>query len=127
MSDLYRALKALSDGDGRGVLAEVLSTEGSTPRKAGARMLLTEDGDCFGAVGGGSLEYYARREARRVLEAGQATEEQSALGGGPGEDIDRRLHCPIGLPIHAETPEEIAVSIAAELIGIIRGGGGGHA
>jgi xanthine dehydrogenase accessory factor len=27
-----------------------------------------------------------------------------------------QVHCPIGLPIKAETPEEIAVSIAAELI-----------
>jgi xanthine dehydrogenase accessory factor len=28
----------------------------------------------------------------------------------------RRVHCPIGIPIGAETPQEIAVSIAAELI-----------
>ncbi len=31
------------------------------------------------------------------------------------EDLDR-VHCPIGLSIGAETPEEIAVSVAAELI-----------
>ncbi|MUM76753.1 XdhC/CoxI family protein [Pseudodesulfovibrio sp. F-1] len=31
------------------------------------------------------------------------------------QDIDR-CHCPIGLPIGAQTPEEIAVSIGAELI-----------
>ncbi len=31
------------------------------------------------------------------------------------EDL-RRVHCPIGLPIGAHTPAEIAVSIAAELI-----------
>lgn len=30
-------------------------------------------------------------------------------------DLDR-VHCPIGIEIHAETPEEIAVSIVAELI-----------
>ena len=31
------------------------------------------------------------------------------------QDIDR-VHAPIGLPILAETPEEIAISIAAEMI-----------
>lgn len=29
-----------------------------------------------------------------------------------------RVHAPIGLPIHSRTPEEIAVSIAAEIIGV---------
>ena len=30
-----------------------------------------------------------------------------------------RLHTPIGLPINSHTPEEIAVSIAAEIISIV--------
>ena len=33
-----------------------------------------------------------------------------------------RLHQPIGLPIRAETPEEIAVSVLAEIIAVRRGG-----
>ena len=32
-----------------------------------------------------------------------------------------RVHTPIGLPIHSRTPEEIAVSIAAEIIGVRNG------
>jgi xanthine dehydrogenase accessory factor len=28
----------------------------------------------------------------------------------------RRIHAPMGIPIHSQTPEEIAVSIAAQLI-----------
>ena len=35
--------------------------------------------------------------------------------GVPKETLDR-VHAPIGLDIHSETPEEIGVSIIAELI-----------
>ena len=38
------------------------------------------------------------------------------------EDERARVHTPVGLPIRAKTPAEIAVSIAAELIAGIRGG-----
>ena len=43
------------------------------------------------------------------------TRERLAAAGFSRQDIDR-VHAPIGLPILAETPEEIAVSIAAEMI-----------
>jgi len=33
-----------------------------------------------------------------------------------GEVFDRYVHCPIGIPIDAETPDEIAVAILAEVI-----------
>ena len=42
--------------------------------------------------------------------------ERLAASGVTGEMFAARVHAPIGLPIRAETPEEIAVSIAAELI-----------
>lgn len=35
---------------------------------------------------------------------------------GITEEILNRIHAPIGLPIHSQTPEEIAISIAAEII-----------
>jgi xanthine dehydrogenase accessory factor len=41
--------------------------------------------------------------------------------GGPA-DLSQRIRAPIGLDINAETPAEIAVSIAAEVISAIRGG-----
>jgi xanthine dehydrogenase accessory factor len=41
---------------------------------------------------------------------------------GLSEDLIQSIHTPIGLDIRAETPEEIAVSIVAELIQV-RGSG----
>jgi xanthine dehydrogenase accessory factor len=43
---------------------------------------------------------------------------------GLGEDQLARLHAPIGLDVGARTPEETAVSIAAEIIGARWGGSG---
>jgi xanthine dehydrogenase accessory factor len=44
--------------------------------------------------------------------------------GGIDRDALKRVHTPIGLDIGAETPEEIAVSIVAEIIAVRRGGTG---
>jgi xanthine dehydrogenase accessory factor len=43
---------------------------------------------------------------------------------GFSTDLIERIHAPVGLDIGAETPEEIAVAVAAELIMVRRGGTG---
>jgi xanthine dehydrogenase accessory factor len=43
---------------------------------------------------------------------------------GVAPDRLRNVHAPVGLDIGAETPEEIAVAVAAELIKVRRGGSG---
>jgi xanthine dehydrogenase accessory factor len=40
--------------------------------------------------------------------------------GIPTDFLDE-VHAPIGLHIHSQTPEEIAVSIAAEIVGVKNG------
>ncbi len=52
----------------------------------------------------------------------QALEKQ---GFKPGPDHLRKLHAPIGLDIGAETPEEIAVSIVAEIKAVLEDRSGG--
>jgi xanthine dehydrogenase accessory factor len=52
---------------------------------------------------------------KRALIFGQLTQE------GVASDVLARVACPVGLPIGAETPEEIAVSIAAQLVAVRRG------
>jgi xanthine dehydrogenase accessory factor len=48
---------------------------------------------------------------------------QLLASGVPVEQL-KRVHSPVGLELNAETPEEIAVSIMAEIIMIDRGGSG---
>lgn len=53
---------------GPAALVSVLATEGSAPREAGTRMLVTQDG-LRGTIGGGALEYQAAAQARAILAA----------------------------------------------------------
>jgi xanthine dehydrogenase accessory factor len=57
-------------GDVPLVIATVVSTKGSTPRMAGACMLVLEDGRTIGSIGGGCAEGDVLREARRLLRVG---------------------------------------------------------
>jgi xanthine dehydrogenase accessory factor len=54
------------------VLVTVLEAHGSTPREAGAKMVVAEDGQA-GSIGGGQLEYEAAQSARRLLAEGAST------------------------------------------------------
>jgi len=52
------------------------------------------------------------------------TTAQALADRGVASDAIAGVHSPIGLELHAETPEEIAVSILAEVIMVRRGGSG---
>lgn len=52
------------------------------------------------------------------------TAKKALLAAGISEAELARVHAPIGLEIYAETPEEIAVSIMAEMIGTLRANDG---
>lgn len=50
----------------------------------------------------------------------RATFEKLAASGVPADAL-ARIHAPIGLDIGAETPDEIAVSVVAEMIAVKHG------
>ncbi len=70
MSDVFREVARLRDAGERGVLVVVVESVGSTPAKAGARMIVRSDGTTFGTVGGGALEHHAIGLAPQVLADG---------------------------------------------------------
>jgi xanthine dehydrogenase accessory factor len=51
----------------RAVLATIVRASGSTPRSAGARMIVRADGSSFGTIGGGAFEAMIACDARELL------------------------------------------------------------
>src|SRR5688500_13681463 len=66
MADWTRHAREALD-QGPAALVTILATEGSVPRRAGARMIVTETG-LAGTIGGGRLEHQATAQARAILE-----------------------------------------------------------
>lgn len=67
---LATALKEARDAGRACVLATIVSTKGSTPRKTGARMLVDPQVGLVGTVGGGCGEAEVIESAHRVLGSG---------------------------------------------------------
>ncbi len=63
---LRKAVKAAC-GNVPAAMATIVRTKGSTPRKAGARMLVYGDGHICGTIGGGSGEFEIRMQALNVI------------------------------------------------------------
>jgi xanthine dehydrogenase accessory factor len=76
---------------------------------------------CLEQVAGSPAPYIgmigSKRRVRTVL--------QHARDHGADESALRRIYAPVGLDIGAQTPQEIAVSIMAEIVRVRRGGTGG--
>jgi xanthine dehydrogenase accessory factor len=64
---LEAALRAEASGE-PAALVTVIGTEGSTPQKAGAKMLVHADGRIVGTIGGGCLEAEMTWRARDAIE-----------------------------------------------------------
>jgi xanthine dehydrogenase accessory factor len=71
--DLYEEIVKLRTSGKRGALATIVETQGSTPRKPGAKMLISEDGNAFGTIGGGKLESRVMADARECIKTGKPT------------------------------------------------------
>jgi xanthine dehydrogenase accessory factor len=65
--DIVSAYEKAVKAQKKTALATVVLVEGSAYRRAGARMLITEDGQLTGAISGGCLEGDALRKARLVI------------------------------------------------------------
>lgn len=67
-----KLLEAVCQRTGKAVLATIIATQGSTPRKAGSKMLIFPDGRIVGTIGGGCAEADVRRWALTAMDDNQS-------------------------------------------------------
>jgi len=63
--EIFKKLSELKQQDISVCLATIIETTGSTPRAAGAKMIICVDGTTYGSVGGGCGENQVRSAALR--------------------------------------------------------------
>lgn len=68
MDPVYTKIVELFEKNRFSVLATIIRQAGSAPRGVGAKILITEDGQSYGTIGGGLLEARVLEEAKKVFE-----------------------------------------------------------
>jgi xanthine dehydrogenase accessory factor len=56
MQTVFSKVEEIRNSKLRAAICIVIETKGSTPRKAGSKMIVYEDGTIFGSIGGGTVE-----------------------------------------------------------------------
>ncbi|NEP76229.1 MAG: XdhC family protein [Okeania sp. SIO2G5] len=68
-------------------IATVIQTQGSVPREVGAKLLIGNNGQPFGTIGGGAGEAKVLKQAEQVLETGQKQQVTVDLSGASNREI----------------------------------------
>lgn len=87
MKQLFETLLRAMDQGRDTVLVTIAASSGSTPRGAGARMLVTASGRECGTIGGGMVEYRAQQVAAEVLETKSSRTEDFVLRKSEVQDL----------------------------------------
>jgi len=87
MRELFSQLGQNLKNNKDAVLVTVVASSGSTPRGAGARMLVTEAGRLCGTIGGGAVEYKSEKMAQEVLQKKSSYTEHFRLYRNEIEDL----------------------------------------
>ncbi len=91
MRELFEKLRGTLDKGEAAVLVTVVASSGSTPRGAGARMLVTQSGENVGTIGGGAIEFRCQQLAKQVLTGQQGQLEHFILA--PNDVADLGMIC----------------------------------
>ncbi len=79
----FRRLLEAIEAEGAAALVTLARVQGSSPREAGARMVVRPSGGFHGTIGGGALEWVALEAALAALKAGRGPAQRRSLALGP--------------------------------------------
>jgi xanthine dehydrogenase accessory factor len=79
----FRRLVDAIEAEGSAALVTLARVEGSSPREAGARMVVRPSGGFHGTIGGGALEWAALEAAEKALKMGRGPVLRRSLALGP--------------------------------------------
>lgn len=67
IKQLFETAKTTMEQHRDFVFVTIIASSGSSPRGAGCRMLVMDDGTAYGTIGGGNVEYQSIQQAKEVL------------------------------------------------------------
>ncbi len=115
----FRRLIDAIEAEGSAALVTLARVRGSSPREAGARMVVRPSGGFHGTIGGGALEWAALEAALAALKAGRGPAARRSLALGPelaqccGGRVDWRIEI-----FDRRDVEDLGVLAAAEGEGV---------
>ena len=87
-NQVYSAITKAQAEKRKLAVATIVTTSGSTPQRTGAKLLVFEDGQMLGTVGGGCVEADVWAEAREAINEGKARLCQFTLRDNPDVPAD---------------------------------------
>lgn len=91
MKELFETARKSMEKKQDLVFVTTISSSGSSPRGAGSKMLVLENGTSYGTIGGGNVEYVSIQHAREVLKQKQSCTRGFALH--PDQVADLGMIC----------------------------------
>jgi len=92
--EMFREMMRFLESGKRVALCTIIEKKGSGPRDVGAKMIVSEDGQTAGTIGGGNLETALIKESSKTLREGEPRKVVFSLyKGGRKETIETGLIC----------------------------------
>ena len=86
MQDLYQKLSEIQKKRIPAAVVTVIEARGSTPRNAGAKMIVLADGTIFGTIGGAAVEALVAEEAKACIKTGDFRKVKHSLNDAEKHD-----------------------------------------